>query len=210
MRRSLSRFWKIHAPRSAWPGCSTIPTPSVRDAALSCFAKLESDALSVASVALQSSQEDIRVRGLDILIKQGKGSPRAEELLGDSLEDEALKVRAEAFRTLWAWHESDPLGPLDRALAARFPDLRLRAVEELDTIAQKKDSPLAAPALERLAKTIADRDAQVARRAYDKTLENKGKEDADTHLLAMASTVAPLREKGAKDSEKAPVESSAK
>jgi ParB family transcriptional regulator, chromosome partitioning protein len=182
------------------------PDASVRDAALGCFAKLESDALSVAEAALQSSQEDIRVRGLDILIKQGRANPRAEELLADSLEDEASKVRAEAFRTLWAWHEADPLGPLDRALAARFPDLRQRAVDELDNIATKKDGALAAPALERLQKAIGDRDVPVARSAYEKTLELKGKTDADTILLAIASSQPAIRQRGATDAHRAPAD----
>lgn len=180
------------------------PDASVRDAALQCFAKLESDSLSIAEAALQSSQEDIRVRGLDILIKQGRANARAEELLADSLEDEASKVRAEAFRTLWAWHESDPLGPLDRALAARFPDLRQRAVDELDNIATKRDGALAAPALERLQKAIGDRDVPVARSAYEKTLELKGKNDADTILLAIASAQAVIRQRGATDAHRAP------
>lgn len=175
----------------------------VRDAALACFAKLEPDVLAVAEAALHASHEDMRVRGLDLLVKHGKGKPEAETLLGHSIEDEAQKVRVEAFATLWEWHPNDPLGTLDRALVARFPDLRHRAARELAAFA-KKPGPLAAPSLEKLAKTIGDRDASVAKAAYDATLEIKGKDNAETHLAALASTHPTLRIEGAKDATKAP------
>ena len=174
----------------------------VRDAALASLAKLEPGPLDLAESALRAAQEDVRVRGLDVLVKQGKGDARAEALLGDSLEDEAPKVRGEAFRTLWAWHDSDPFVPLDRALSARFPDLRSRAVTELASMAEKKD----AAALERLLKAIADRDASVAKQAYEAGVKVKGKEDADAHLAAIASTHATLRTDGAKGSEKTQAE----
>lgn len=178
---------------------------AVRDAALACYAKLEPDVLAVAEAALHASHEDMRVRGLDLLVKNGKGKPEAETLLGHSIEDEAPKVRVEAFSTLWEWHPNDPLGTLDRALVARFPDLRHRAARELAAFA-KKPGPLAAPSLEKLAKTISDRDASVAKAAYDATLELKGKESAETHLAAIASTHPTLRIQGAKDAVKAPPE----
>ncbi len=176
--------------------------PQVRDAAFECTKNLEPDALALARAALRGSEEDVRVRGLDVLVKQGKDKEGAEALLGDSLEDESAKVRGEAFRTLWAWHSRDPLGVIDRALTGRFPDLRMRAVTELDTRAKKGD----APSLERLAKSIGDRDADVAQAAYDATLKIKGDTDADTHLAAIASTHAKLRACGAKDSAKAPLD----
>ena len=178
----------------------------VRDAALTGYSKLEKDSLAIAEVALQSSHEDVRVRGLDILVKEGKGKAHAETLLGDAIEDESSKVRGEAFRTLWAWHDTEPLGPIDRALTARFPDLRLRAVKELATFSDKDkpDPKLAKPALERLAKAIGDRDLGVAKAAYEATLERKGKEDTDTHLAAIASTHPTLRAQGAKDAVKSP------
>ncbi|WP_394822786.1 HEAT repeat domain-containing protein [Pendulispora albinea] len=180
--------------------------PAVRDAALTCYGQLERDPLLVSEAALHASNEDVRVRGLDILVKEGRGKPAAETLLGDSIEDESPKVRSEAFRTLWAWHQESPLDPIDRALSARFPDLRLRAVQELTAFAKKTGEPLVAPSLERLAKTIADRDQGVASAAYDATLEIKGKGDADTILAGTSSTNAPLREKAAKNAAKAPVE----
>ncbi len=186
------------------------PDAAVRSVALGCFASLEPSPLLVAEAALQSSQEDVRVRGLDILVKQGKpgqtGDETADTLLGDSIEDESPKVRTEAFRTLWAWHANEPLGPLDRVLTARFPDLRLRAVAELLALAKDTKGLLAAPAVERLAKIIADRDAAVARAAYDAMLELRGKEDEATHLAAIASTHPAVRAEGAKDTVKASFE----
>lgn len=179
---------------------------SVRDAALACYARVEPDAIAVAEAALHSSYEDVRVRGLDALVKEGKGKLSAETLLGDSIEDEAPKVRGEAFRTLWSWHVDEPLVPLDRALSARFPDLRMRAVTELALFAKKKEEAIAAPALDRLASTIGDRDVGVARRAYDETLGIKGEGDVATHLAAIASVHAALRVQGAKDAVKASAE----
>ncbi|MBA2539284.1 MAG: HEAT repeat domain-containing protein, partial [Deltaproteobacteria bacterium] len=74
--------------------------------------------LDLAELALRTSQDDIRVRALQILVRVGTpGSAvqeRASSLLGDALDDEAQKVRTEAFRTLWAWHTADPLVPLGR------------------------------------------------------------------------------------------------
>lgn len=186
--------------RLAW--MTSDPDAEVRSAALASYAKLEPDPLALAKVALESAYEDVRVRGLDLLVKDGKGKARAEELLQGALEDEAAKVRSEAFRTLWAWHDKDPLGPLDRALTARFPDLRAGAVKELSRLS-KEEGPLKAQASERVANTIADRDAGVARAAYDATVDLRGKADAKTYLAAMTSTVPALRIKGAKDAENA-------
>ena len=176
----------------------------VRSTSLACFASLEPNQLLVADAALQSSQEDVRVRGLDILVKAGTGQKDADSLLSDSIEDESPKVRSEAFRTLWAWHEREPLEPIDRVLTARFPDLRLRAVAEL--LALSKDGARSASSLERLHKCIADRDYGVAKAAYEAMLEVKGKEDEATHLAAIASAHAALRARGAKDTVKASFE----
>src|SRR5207244_2800413 len=100
----------------------------------------------------------------DRLVKlgaEGRSTREAETLLGDALEDEASKVREDAFRTLWAWHEKDPARVLERALLARFPDLRRRAVTELETHGKEPW------AQERLLRTVSDRAASVAQAAYD-------------------------------------------
>ncbi|WP_437726704.1 HEAT repeat domain-containing protein [Sorangium sp. So ce861] len=178
---------------------------AVRAAALEAYARLEPSApLAVAEASLRSSQEDIRVRGLDRLVAlagEGKGprSPEAEALLADAIEDESPKVRREAFRTLWSWHASDPQTALDRAQRARFPDLRLRAVEELKAHGEQ---PWAA---ERLQAAIGDRDDGVAQAAYEAVVKLRGKDAAEPHLAAMASIHPSVRESGARGAARAPV-----
>lgn len=169
----------------------------VRGAALDAYAELcagPGQTLEAAEAALRSSHEDIRVRGLDKLVglTASKRTAAAETLLGHALEDESAKVRAEALRTLWSWHEREPMAVLDRALAARFPDLRLRAVEELARLGKE------GWALDRLKRVIADRDAGVAQAAYEAVVKLRGKEDAEAHLLAIASTHRGLRELSAR------------
>ncbi|WP_437667450.1 HEAT repeat domain-containing protein [Sorangium sp. So ce1182] len=176
---------------------------AVRAAALDAYARLESAPLAVAEASLRSSQEDIRVRGLDRLVAlagEGKGPkpPEAEALLADAIEDESPKVRGEAFRTLWSWHASDPQTALDRAQLARFPDLRLRAVEELKAHGEQ---PWAA---ERLHAAIGDRDASVAQAAYEAVVKLRGKAAVEPHLAAMASIHPSVRESGARGAAHAP------
>ncbi|RKH20166.1 hypothetical protein D7V77_31445 [Corallococcus sp. CA041A] len=173
----------------------------VRAAALTAVVALDADApLSAAEAALRSGHEDVRVRGLDRLVKLGAKAEGAEGLLGDALEDESAKVRGEAFRTLWAWNDKEPVKALDRALAGRFPDLRTRAVEVL---AQKGTDDWA---LERLKKSVEDRDAGVATAAYEAWVKLAGKEKAEPHLTALNTTHPALREKAAKASVHAPAE----
>lgn len=176
----------------------------VRVSALEAVTALDSETpLSSAEAALRSGFEDVRVRGLDRLVKlgaQGKRPEAAEPLLGNALEDESAKVRSEAFRTLWAWNEKEPQKALDRALDGRFPDLRLRAVEELAT-RSKEDW-----ALERLKKTVQDRDASVATAAYEAWVKHVGKEKPEPHLAALETAHASLRTLGAKNAVHAPAE----
>lgn len=169
---------------------------SVRAAALDAYSKLESkDHLLVAESALRSAYEDIRVRGLDRLVKIGAADKKREEpaetLLGDALEDEAEKVRAEAFRTLWSWHSDDPVKALDRALQGRFADLRLRAVTELATKAKEEW------AIERLVKAIADRDEAVAKAAFEAVIAARKKGDPEACIRSMESVVVARRVAGA-------------
>ncbi|RKH60984.1 hypothetical protein D7X96_32585 [Corallococcus interemptor] len=173
----------------------------VRAAALTAVVALDVDApLSAAEAALRSGHEDVRVRGLDRLVKLGAKAEGAEGLLGDALEDESAKVRGEAFRTLWAWNDQEPVKALDRALAGRFPDLRTRAVEVL---AQKGTDDWA---LERLKKSVEDRDVGVATAAYEAWVKLAGKEKPEPHLAALNTAHPALREKAAKASVHAPAE----
>lgn len=172
----------------------------VRGAALDAYARFEGEAaIDIAESALRSSHEDIRVRGLDRLVKLGPGA-ETEGLLGDAIEDESAKVRGEAFRTLWAWHGQDPAKALDRALTARFADLRLRAVQELAALA-----PTEKWALERLYKTITDRDGSVGLAAHAAVVKQQGEGDAEAHLAAMSSTEVGARVAGAKGAAKSDV-----
>ncbi|MDP3277868.1 MAG: HEAT repeat domain-containing protein [Deltaproteobacteria bacterium] len=178
---------------------------SVRGVALESYAKLASaQPLTVAEAALRSAYEDVRVRGLDRLVKldakKAANDTRAESLLGDALEDEAEKVRAEAFRTLWAWHTTDPVKALDRALEGRFADLRLRAVTELATRVKEQW------ALDRLIKTIGDRDDGVAKAAFDTVVTARGKADPEAYLKAMESVLATQRARGAEGAKESTVE----
>lgn len=173
----------------------------VRAAALAAVVALDSDApMSAAEAALRSSHEDVRVRGLDRLVKLGAKAEGAEGLLGDALEDESAKVRGEAFRTLWAWNDQEPVKALDRALAGRFPDLRSRAVEVL---AQRGTDDWA---MERLKKSVEDRDVNVATAAYEAWVKLAGKEQPEPHLAALNATHPALREKAAKGAVHAPAE----
>jgi ParB family chromosome partitioning protein len=176
----------------------------VRATALDAVVALDAETpLSSAEAALRSAFEDMRVRGLDRLVKLSSERSRTEpavRLLGDALEDESAKVRDEAFRTLWAWNEKSPQEALDRALSGRFPDLRRRAVEEL---ASRLQEPWA---LERLKKTVEDRDASVAQAAYEAWVKHAGKEQAEPHLAAMTTAHASLRALAAKNATHAPAE----
>lgn len=174
------------------------PDASVRDTALQCLGRVESTPLDVAERALQSAQEDIRSRGLVVLVAHGKGTEAGEALLAHAIDDEASKVRSEAFRTLWAWHGGSPLVAIDRALEGRFPDVRKRATDELLALAKAEDGKLRPAAIERLVATIPDRDEGVARAAYAAVLEVEGKPYAKAHHLAMASTEAAVRVAGAR------------
>jgi ParB family chromosome partitioning protein len=176
----------------------------VRASALEAVVALDAEApLSSAEAALRSGFEDVRVRGLDRLVKLGTERKRpegAEALLGDALEDESAKVRGEAFRTLWAWNEKEPQKALDRALSGRFPDLRLRAVEELASRAREDW------ALERLRKAVQDRDTGVATAAYEAWVKHAGKEKPEPHLAALETAHASLRALAAKNAVHAPVD----
>ncbi len=171
------------------------PEASVRGAALDAFAGCAGvTKLTVARAALRSSHEDLRVRGLESLVAlgpKGDGAAEREALLGDALEDEAGKVRTEAFRTLWAWHGGDAAPALRRALAGRFADVRVRAVDELARLAAEPW------ALALLRATIADRDPGVAGAAYEAVVRAAGAGDAEAHRAALGSRHRVVRALGA-------------
>ena len=169
--------------------------------------------LDLAELALRTSQEDVRVRALQILVRVGTpGSAvaeRASRLLGDALDDEATKVRTEAFRTLWAWHTADPLVPLSRGAASRHADLRTQVVHEIERRRQAKQ---ANAEMERILRSlVSDAVAAVGLAAYAALTKQPDEGEVvippEVHLAAMASPVAQVRAAGAAGSHKAPAAS---
>ena len=149
---------------------------SVRAAAADGLTKRKDEAspLEFTGILLRSAYEDMRKRGLSrlVAVQPKDRSEDAETLLGHALEDEAPSVRAEAFKTLWSWHEKDATAAIDRALTARFADLRLNAVRQMALIAKAptdddQPAPKGTPGwvLERLEKAVVDRDAGVGEAA---------------------------------------------
>ncbi len=171
-----------------------------RAAAYEALAMVHGDApAALIEAALRASQQDIRVRGLSLLLEEAeRPGANVAGLLEDAIEDEAADVRREALRTLWALRKDDPSSVIERALGARFPDVRRRAVDELAS--RKKD----AAAHEKLKAAIGDRAVDVAGAAYDALVENAGKDRAAAHLAAIASVHPTLRERGARGAANAP------
>ncbi|HEU0034180.1 MAG TPA: HEAT repeat domain-containing protein [Kofleriaceae bacterium] len=192
------------------------PDRDVRNYAFDALARIATAAggdaeLDLAELALRTSQEDIRVRALQILVRVGApGSAvhdRASGLLGDALDDEAQKVRAEAFRTLWAWHTANPLIPIGRGATSRHADLRMQVVAEIERRRAAKQS---SAELDRLLRgLVSDAVPQVALAAYKAlTAQPEGQPEvpvpADVHLAAMASPAPSVRAAGAAGAKRAP------
>ncbi|MEM9492802.1 MAG: HEAT repeat domain-containing protein, partial [Myxococcota bacterium] len=141
--------------------------------------------LDLAALALRCGREDIRLRALPLLVKfGGRGkyaklselSARADQLLGDALDDESGGVRGEAFGTLWTWYSSRPETPLTRGAACRHADIRKRVVDELARIKDRKPGHWTDDALLAL---IADASAQVGRAALNVLTDSKKNKIAD-------------------------------
>jgi len=198
------------------------PDTEVRSFAFDALAKTAAAGgvqaeLELANIALRTSQEDIRVRALQILVRIGApgssdhaAAAQAAALLGDALDDEAQKVRTEAFRTLWAWHSADPLVPLARGAKSRHADLRTQVINEIDRRRQGKQSNAQMDAL--LRGLVSDPVAQVGLAAYAALTKqpDDGPEVAiapEIHLAAMSSPAVAVRAAGAKGAAKAPAAS---
>lgn len=157
--------------------------------------------LALAELELRAAYEDVRVNALQILVQYGgQGahageaalSEHADALLGDALDDEAPRVREEAFRTLWAWHTSNPQPPLERGAASRHPDIRKRVVDELARI----DDDWAEPLLLRL---VSDTSADVGLQAFRKlTKKEENRSRADIFMAALNSPRAEVRTEACK------------
>ncbi len=190
------------------------PDAEVRSFAFDALAKTAATQgaaaeLDLAELALRCSQEDLRVRALQILVRAGApGSvqhERADRLLGDALDDEAAKVRTEAFRTLWAWHAADPLTPITRGAASRHGDLRTQVVTEID---RRRVAGQGTPEMDRVLVTLVrDPVAQVGLAAYGVLTRqpDDGTEvvvPVEIHLAAMGSPVPAVRAAGAAGAKK--------
>ncbi|MCW5808873.1 MAG: HEAT repeat domain-containing protein, partial [Deltaproteobacteria bacterium] len=192
----------------------------VRDFAFDALAKTAAAGgpaaeLDLAELALRTSQEDVRVRALQILVRVGvpggdaETHARASGLLGDALDDEAAKVRGEAFRTLWAWHASAPLTPLGRGATSRHADLRMQVVAEIDRRRQAKQSSAEMDAL--LLKLVGDAVGAVGLAAYQALTRQPDPDaakdavfPAEIHVAAMSSPAPQVRAAGCLGSKKSP------
>lgn len=185
---------------------------SVRSAVFENLQLLASDredagALDLAELALGAASQDMRVRALQILVEfGGKGkrssdealAKRADALLGDALDDEAAKVRKEAFKTLWAWHSKAPLTPLTRGARSRHADIRQDVVKELDRVGDSWADEL-------LLGLIPDQNVEVGVAAFEALTKSKAnkdrvaryKERAEVYLAAMGSPRPKVRARGA-------------
>ncbi|PRQ05020.1 HEAT repeat protein [Enhygromyxa salina] len=167
----------------------------------------DAGALDLAELALGAASQDMRVRALQILVEfGGKGkrasdealAKRADTLLGDALDDEANKVRKEAFRTLWAWHSKNPQTPLTRGAHSRHADIREDVVKELD---RQQDSW----ADELLLGLIADQSVAVGTAAFEALTKSRSNKErvarykprAEVYLAAMGSPRPQVRALGA-------------
>ncbi|MFO7566540.1 MAG: HEAT repeat domain-containing protein [Enhygromyxa sp.] len=167
----------------------------------------DAGALDLAELALGAASEDMRVRALQVLVEfggQGKraGDPalarKADDLLGDALDDEATKVRKEAFRTLWAWHSKSPQTPLTRGARSRHADIRAQVVGELDRVPDGWADEL-------LLELIPDQSVAVGTAAFEALTKSKAdkhrveryKGRAEVYLAAMSSPRPQVRALGA-------------
>lgn len=183
---------------------------TVRTWAFNALTKLAEGAgtagvVDVSELALRTAHEDVRVRALQQLVhfggegrfaKDAELARRADALLGDALDDESGKVRAEAFRTLLAWHAKDLKQALQRAMQARHADIRGRVVGEL---ARQKNAWADALLLD----CLGDSSPEVGRAAYEALTEPQNDKDKKRvegnraksvlHEKALASSRAAVR-----------------
>lgn len=194
------------------------PNANVRTGVFENLQMLASDrgdagALDLAELALGAASEDMRVRALQVLVEFGGTGKRtkdealarrADELLGDALDDEAQKVRKEAFRTLWAWHSKQPQTPLSRGATSRHADIREDVVKELDRVSDSWADEL-------LLGLVPDQSVGVGTAAFEALVKSKSNKDrvarykdrAEVYLAAMSSPRPQVRALGAEGARKA-------
>ena len=167
--------------------------PALRSKAFDALLEIQEakpEQLELVYWSIGSAFEDIRLRGLQLLLALAKPEQKTETtelpsanvldgLLADALDDESQKVRSEAYKVLWAWHQDDKKVPLEIAAKCRHADLRLKVVNEL-----KRDVDNFASKL--LTELLNDASAEVALAAYFAL----GAEDAPLLVQRRALTAA--------------------
>src|SRR5262249_11304399 len=139
----------------------------VRDAAFTALARLEEKApLRAAEAGLLAPAEDVRGRGLSLLVrllkKEEKGSPEAVALLSQALDDTARGVRSEAFKAALSLEIGGPgAAPLQYAWKSIHADVRREVLGEIMGRIQEAWAP------DLLFAMFADPDAGVRNEAFD-------------------------------------------
>ena len=168
---------------------------SVRDAAFSALARLEEGGpLAVAESGLYAEQEDVRRRGLDLLLKQIKKAgkdgqdPKAIALLERALGDAGKTVRSEAFKAALALEVGGGgADSLRFALRSIHADIRREILNEvIGQISQSWAWPL-------LLELLGDPDPGVRKDAFEFALKRTKGIGAEPLSAALAGKYVDLR-----------------
>ncbi|HEY0138873.1 MAG TPA: HEAT repeat domain-containing protein, partial [Nannocystis sp.] len=164
---------------------------SVRDAAFTALVRLEDSVpLAVAAAGLGAEHEDVRRRGLDLLVKQIKKSrePAAISLLERALGDAGKTVRSEAFKAALSLEVGGPAaGSLRFALKSLHADVRREVLNEvIGQISQAWAWPL-------LIELLGDPDPGVRKEAFDFALKRTKGIGLEPLSAALAGKYADLR-----------------
>ncbi len=164
---------------------------SVRDAAFTALVRLEDAVpLAVAAAGLGADHEDVRRRGLDLLVKHIKKNrePTAISLLERALGDAGKTVRSEAFKAALSLEVGGPgAGSLRFALKSLHADVRREVLNEvLGQISQSWAWPL-------LLEMLADPDPAVRKEAFDFALKRTKGIGLEPLSAALSGKYADLR-----------------
>lgn len=174
--RSLKRLRMMLRDKSA----------AVRDAAFSALARIEADApLSAAKAGLAAEHEDVRRRGLQVLVgylrdPATSGSEEALKLLGQTLNDRFLPVRSEAFKAAL----NLKIGGTEES-ALRFSTQSLHADVRLDVLVEVEAQIKEDWAWKMLLEFFEDPDSTLRKDAFEFSLK-KAKKDRRRESLATA------------------------
>ncbi|MCY1055992.1 HEAT repeat domain-containing protein [Nannocystis sp. SCPEA4] len=168
---------------------------SVRDAAFTALAGLEDGGpLAVAEAGLFAEHEDVRRRGLDLLVKQikkagkGKEDPKAIALLERALGDAGKTVRSEAFKAALSLEVGGGgAGSLRFVLKSIHADVRREVLNEvMGQISQSWAWPL-------LLELLGDADPSLRKDAFEFALKRTKGIGAEPLSVALAGRWIDLR-----------------